>query len=297
MTSVTNLTFSITAGLLPSGATLNPLTGVISGFSAVGTDTTSTFTVRVTLNSSYAERSFNITVKAPVTQVFSFSGTDYNFSIPAGMRYINVYMWGGAGGGAQAEGYTDPGGAGGYAQGLLNVVGMNNLIVQVGQGGGIDGGSPAGSLRPPRAYPNGGLPAIRNSYVSGGGGGRSAVFLGSVSFSNALIIAGGGGGAGGHGNGNNPGHGSQGGCGGGTQSENGYSSYLGTPAVNYATQTTSNDPSVVGTPAQAGGQLNGQDGGNGVLFDSGGTFAISLAHKLQAITPRAAEATATMVRT
>ena len=256
--------YSIVSGSLPNGASLNQVTGAISGFAAVASSTTYTFTVRATYGSVFSDRIFSIVSMPMSSRVFSYTGSDQFFTIPAGMHVITAYLWGGAGGGGSGEGYSDPGGAGGFTTGTFSTTNLSPLVIQVGGGG----GRTSGAVRPSPAYPSGGLPATRLNYVSGGGGGRSAIFRFNVSTMNAVLIAGGGGGASGHG-GSNTGRGSQGGAGGGTTSENGYSSYV-VAISNYATQTGTNDPPVIGTPFQQGGQLAGQDAGNGQLFDNGG---------------------------
>jgi hypothetical protein len=58
--------------------------------------------------------------------------------------------------------YTYPaGGAGGFTSGVLNTATIPTLVIQVGQGGGLS----TSSARPPRPYPNGGLPAVRDAYA------------------------------------------------------------------------------------------------------------------------------------
>jgi hypothetical protein len=106
---VSGVVFSVVSGSLPAGASLNGVTGVISGMAAVASDTTSSFTVRATLGSSYADRAFSITVLALIVNQFTFSGSNVNFIVPATLTSINVYMWAAAGGGATGEGYNDPG--------------------------------------------------------------------------------------------------------------------------------------------------------------------------------------------
>ena len=61
---------------------------------------------------------------------FSYTGANQTFSISGNGTegLITCYIWGGAGGGASAEGYNDPGGPGGYATGKISVVGKTSLI-------------------------------------------------------------------------------------------------------------------------------------------------------------------------
>jgi hypothetical protein len=264
VTATLNPTFSLSSGSLPAGATLSAA-GILSGFSAVAADTVSSFAIRATTGSVWSERAFTLTVKAPVVQIYGFTGADVPFAIPAGMQFLRAVLWGAAGGGATGEGFSDAGGVGGFTEGIVNVtnLGGTNLILQVGAGGACSGPRPAN-----RAYPNGGFAPSRSGYNNGGGGGRTAIFRASVAFANALLVAGGGGGAAGHGGGNT-GRGSQGGSGGGLTSESGVSSFQ-TSAVNSATQTMTNNMPVFGTPPQQGGQLAGQDAGSSLTFDAGG---------------------------
>jgi hypothetical protein len=61
----TSVSYSVVSGSLPSGASLNTSTGVISGFSPVASNTTSNFTIRATNNVNLlSDRSFSITINA-----------------------------------------------------------------------------------------------------------------------------------------------------------------------------------------------------------------------------------------
>jgi len=264
------LTYSVVSGSLPTGMSINSSTGVISGTAtSVGTDTTYSFTLRVTNNSNVtADRAFSILSKAPITQAFTFTGADQTFSIPSGLTRVNAYLWGAAGGGASAEGYSDAGGAGGYAYGLINTSSLTTLLVQVGEGGGRTNN---GSGRPTRPYPNAGLPSVRNSYTSGAGGGRSAIFNSSASAANAILIAGGGGGASAHG-------GSSGAAGSNMSGGNGGGS-SGTGSMGYSSAnvelTALAGTQIAGGSSDSGvgrvaAQFQGADAGNGTLWDSGG---------------------------
>lgn len=220
---------------------------------------------------SYGGITFNI-------HTFSYTGSDQTFTItnkgnPGSDRFITAYMWGAAGGGSSAEGYNDSGGAGGYATGVINVTDIGSLVVQVGGGGGRGSTS-----RPARPYPAGGLNALRSSYTSGCGGGRSALFRSSISATNAVLIAGGGGGAGGHGGGSGKaGLGTTGGNGGGTvgggPSSLGYSSLSGDTGelgIMGGTQSAAGSYQTTGQLGTAPGQLQGGDAGDGGLWQSGG---------------------------
>jgi hypothetical protein len=170
------LTYSLVSGSLPTSMTLNTSTGVISGTTpAVGTDTTYSFTLGVSDGvNAVATRSFNIIVKAPYTQTFSYTGADQSWTVPAGVTSVTAKMWG-AGGGSGRNGTA---GTGAYGTGTISVTPGNTYKVIVGQGG----------LRGPIV-----------SYAGGGGGGYAGIFLNNTaSIANALMVVGGGGGAAGN---------------------------------------------------------------------------------------------------
>jgi hypothetical protein len=72
------ITYSLVSGSLPAGYSLNASTGAITGTAgAVGSDTTSTFTIRATANGFFVDRSFSITVFDSMTVTSSTtSGTN-----------------------------------------------------------------------------------------------------------------------------------------------------------------------------------------------------------------------------
>lgn len=240
------ISYSVVSGSLPTGATLNSSTGVISGFSAVGSDATSTFTVRATTSNSTVDRQFSITVKAPISTTFNYTGSDQSFTPPAGVNAVSIKMWGAGGGVGVVSGWSGGGtpGAGGYSSGTVTVTGGNTYTVVVGENG-----SPAD---PGSSYGGGGR--ATNTWGPGSGGGLSGFFDGnSQVFSGAspqsgtqarsLLIAGGGGGGGAN---RNPGS-TDGGAGGGTSGQNGEANY----GTNYGGGGTQN----------AGGQSRGSSAG------------------------------------
>ena len=138
--SAGNVSFEIQSGSLPAGATGATLNenGVskfrISGFNAVGSDTTSNFVLRaVDAASNTTSRAFAITVNAPVSQSFTSSGT---FSVPSGVANVDVLVVaGGAGGGN--DGSSGGGGAGGLIFMPNSPVTPGGTVsVTVGSGGG-----------------------------------------------------------------------------------------------------------------------------------------------------------------
>ena len=229
--------YAIQSGTLPSGLSLNTTTGVISGStSAVGTDTTSTFTIRATGDDATADRQFKITLKPPQRSSYTSPGT---FSRPTGLNTVNVLVV--AGGGGAGSQHAGGGGAGGliyrpafpisgnqsYTVGGHGNGGGNNhqpppgsnstfgTLTAIGGGGGGHGwpssqsGKPGGSGGggPGPGQPAGtgtqpGQSGDSGTYGFGNPGGRAN--------SNA---GGGGGGAGGSGTTSNSGHGAPGGAG------------------------------------------------------------------------------------
>jgi hypothetical protein len=161
------ITYSLVSGSLPAGATLNTSTGVISGFSAVATDTSSPITLRATsTNGSNVQTTdlpgITILVKAPVIQTFTSSG---NFSVPSGVTAVDVLVV--AGGGTGGNQHGGGGGAGGLIYRPAYPVTPNSSIpVTVGVGG---TGSP--STPSQGAYPDGyGRDSVFNTLTAKGGG-------------------------------------------------------------------------------------------------------------------------------
>lgn len=138
---------------------------------------------------------------------------------PVTTQFI-VQLWGAGGGGGTVGGWSfgAEGGGGGYAYGEIQGLTTGaNLILQVGEGGVVNGS---------RLSYGGGGQANRtggdNRYGSNGGG-YTGLFLGSVTQANAIMIAGGGGGGGS----SRAGTGNVGGAGGGTDGQDGVSPYDG----------------------------------------------------------------------
>ena len=106
------ITYSVSAGALPTGFTLNTSTGAItwSSVSAVGTDTTTTFSITATTSFGAVTRQFKITVKAPTISSFTSTGAN-TFSAPAAITSIDVLVV--AGGGTGGNQHGGGGGAGG----------------------------------------------------------------------------------------------------------------------------------------------------------------------------------------
>jgi hypothetical protein len=159
----------------------------------------------------------NITNKTRL--VFQNTGVAQYWTVPAGISYIFVKVWGAGGGGGRVSGwsYGSPGGGGGHSRGVIPVAAGETLTVIVGSGGVQIPG-------PVTSFGGGGGNLNTTDQTYGGqGGGLSGIFRGSYTQSGALIVAGGGGGGGSSrtwiGNG--------GGAGGGIEGQRGGSPYDG----------------------------------------------------------------------
>ena len=182
------ITYSVYSGSLPSGVTLSSSTGVLSGTpAAVGSDTTYSFTARATDNAGNStDRTFSITIKAPVVTSFTSTGAG-TFSVPSGLTAVRVLVVAGGGGGASNN--AGGGGAGGMIDyPSFPVTPGGTVPLSVGAGGTGDT-TPGGSS----ATAPSGTPSIFGSLTAVGGGGSD----GWTSFKTAPS---GGSGAGGAGN-------------------------------------------------------------------------------------------------
>lgn len=188
----------------------------------------------------------------PGKQVFSYTGGDQSFTMPAGCSTAIVKAWGagGRGGYYSANGAGGGAGGGGFAQRTLtNLSAGSSLVVVVGQGGtGLTA-----------TYGGGGAGGVACSFgcgYGGAGGGLSGVFLGTKAQANALLIAGGGGG----------GYSVTGGAGGGSSGLTGGTPTSGTPGTG-GTQSSGGAP---GTGGAAGSPLQGGSGATASTGTGGG---------------------------
>ena len=278
------IAYSLVSGSLPTGASLNSSTGVISGANAVGSDTTSSFTLRATANSKTVDRAFTLTVKPPVTQTYSYTGSNQTFSVPTGLTSVTAHIWGAGGGGATNGGWTTSsyGGAGGSAVGTINTSSMSSLIVIVGQGGEGNDDNATTTIRNSFGGGGGNNNSSDGQY-SGGGGGLSGIFNGSYSHANSLLIAGGGGGGG-----NTSQSGDyKGGAGGGTTGQDGLSTGAtdkrgrgGTQSAGGVTGTDNTNSATEGSGSALQGGYNpssgyGGNGGGGYYGGGSGSYSSS----------------------
>ena len=182
--SAGTVAFELQSGSLPAGATGTALheNGVskfrISGFNAVGSNTTSNFVLRaVDAASNTTSRAFAITVNAPVSQTFNSSGT---FSVPSGVAALDVLIIAGGAGGAPTSGDSVGGGGAGGLIFMPNspVTPGGSVSVTVGNGGSTnnDGSDSAFGTLTAKGGGRGGLqPQAQSAGAgggSGGGGGR-----------------------------------------------------------------------------------------------------------------------------
>ena len=130
-----DVVYTLESGSLPTGLSLTSTSsgGRISGTAdAVGSNTTSTFTIRAKdAASNVSDRQFTITIQPPTVQTFTSSGT---FSVPSGVSSVQVLVVAGGGGGGSSIG--GGGGAGGlvYHSGF-SVTPGGTVSVTVGDGG------------------------------------------------------------------------------------------------------------------------------------------------------------------
>jgi len=167
------VSYAVQSGSLPAGLSLNTSTGAITGDAdSVGSDTTSAFTLRATAGGKTADRAFTITVNAIQTAKTTFdysSAAMQTFTIPSGITSVDFAMWGaGSGYAGESDGME---GTGGFGSGTIDISGLSNLYIVVGQSGTGHLGRQAGA-------------------------GLSGIFsANSVTQANAIAICGGGGGS------------------------------------------------------------------------------------------------------
>lgn len=114
--------------------------------------------------------------------VYNFADTTLRTATMQNTGSMLVKMWGGGGGGGSLYG-----GPGGFTSGMITFESGTVFTIRSG-GGGQTGGT------------TGGVPGGGNTYSAfsgrGAGAGYSGIFISSVAFANAVMIAGGGGGSG-----------------------------------------------------------------------------------------------------
>jgi len=128
------LTYSVSVGSLPAGLSISSSTGTISGTAtAVGSDTTSTFTLSVTDGANTTTRQYSITVAAPVVTSYTSTGSG-TFTVPSGVTTVDALVV--AGGGAGGNQVGGGGGAGGVIyRPAFPVTPGSSVSYTVGSGG------------------------------------------------------------------------------------------------------------------------------------------------------------------
>ena len=174
------INYTITSGSLPSGLLLGtPNDGnngkILGTAAAVGSNTTSSFTIQASDGVNTNSRAYSITVNAAV--ITTYTTGSGNISIPAGTTAVNVLVVaGGGGGGARSGG---GGGAGGLIfRPALPVTPGGSIPYSVGGGGspGIEGGQSYGgtgtdsTFGPLTAKGGGGANDSNSSTQPGAGG-------------------------------------------------------------------------------------------------------------------------------
>ncbi len=212
------LTYAVTTGSLPGSVSLNSSTGAITGnFDAVGSNTTTQFTITATETTSSvtAARQFSITVQAPIVVDFLViaGGASGGTGGTGGSASV-----GGAGGGG-AGGYrnsfnNETSGGGGSSESSLTLTSGTQYTITVG-----GGGSGSGSID---QQGNSGSNSVFSSITSNGGGaGGSGNDGGSGSSSGLSGGSGGGSGETGSAGSGTSGQGTSGGSGGGNNNGGG----------------------------------------------------------------------------
>ena len=131
------INYTITSGSISPGLRLGtPNDGnngkIVGTATAVGTNTTSSFTIQASDGVNTASRAYSITVNAPVIETFTATGPG-TFSVPAGVSTISILMV--AGGGSGGSSLGGGAGGGGMLEGTLTVTPSSSIAYNVGAGG------------------------------------------------------------------------------------------------------------------------------------------------------------------
>lgn len=273
------ITYTLQAGSLPTGGSLNSGNGVISGTTPNIGSFGFSFTIRATVGSLFEDRAFSMTLNRPPptgqalyegsynTAGGASSGNDFTWVAPSGVNTVSVAVIGGGGGGCFA--WAVCGGAGGglaWANGIPVTPG-SPYAVKAGHGGcwnGSRGGCScfAGVM----TACGGGCGCCGGSYNHGGATGSCCGSCGMVAYPGT---ASGGGGGGGYANNLNTSWPSGGvGChgGGGSATEH-HSSTHGTGGGGGTGIRGQGNNGACGSPSPGG---HGTSGGGG-QFGSNGT--------------------------
>jgi len=109
-----SVTYSKTAGSFPGGMSLNTSNGALTGaITAVGSNTTYTFTIRATAGSQTSDRQFTIVVAAPTVTEFKTAGAGSHTPSFSGSMAVLAVAAGGGGNSGPSGGHSGGGGGGG----------------------------------------------------------------------------------------------------------------------------------------------------------------------------------------
>jgi len=194
-----------------------------------------------------------------INAVFTYTGADQTYVVPAGITTMTVTLWG-AGGGSSispAGGGTQTGGAGACLTGTLLVTPGETLTIIVG------GPGTNTSVSSARPYGGGGIQGRSGQVYSSSGGGRSAIRRSTTDV--VTVGAGGGGrnGIGGAGGITTGGTGQNSSATGGTQTEGGVRTGGGLNGTLNLGGDAGQDNSAAGGSGYYGGGGGGQDNNGG----------------------------------
>ena len=166
-----SLTYAVASGSLPSGLSIASSTGTITGTAAaVGSDTTSSFTLSVTDGSNTVTRAYSITVAAPVVTTYTSTGSG-TFTVPSGVTVADVLVVAGGGSGGSAGG----GGAGGLIyRPAFPVTPGASVSYTVGAGGVLPGTKGSGPWPNNSSTGVAGQDSVFGTLTAKGGGGGGA---------------------------------------------------------------------------------------------------------------------------
>ena len=244
------ITYSVSVGALPSGLSLNTSSGAVTGnTSAVGSDTTTTFTIQASTASVNVTRQFKITQKAPFVSSFTSTGAG-TFTAVAGTT-LNYIVVAGGGGGAACSPDQDTGKGGGGAGGMC--VGTFTF----------PSSTPAPDLSIPYSVGAGGN---QNSYPNGTHGNQGTDSV--LTLPSVTVTANGGGGGGTSDDISNSDQGRPGGSGGGGGTRP-------PGSAGTSTQTSGTGYTGYGNPGGQGGPSppNSGGGGGGGAGTQGGNYS------------------------
>ena len=142
--SESDVTFSyaVTSGSVPSGLSFNTSTGALTGdANAVGSDTTSNFTITATGSDAsdpdYAgtlATAYSLTIAAPVIASYTSTGAG-TFSVPTGLTTVDVLVVAGGGGAGVGNGSTGGGAGGLIYRPAFPVTPGGSVSYSIGSGG------------------------------------------------------------------------------------------------------------------------------------------------------------------